>query len=220
MKQTKGRDNMNVINKKFITCALLAGLAPGLAQASTLLIDQHNDSTGPTSQGYTTGGSSIMGQSFSPTAAALDTVELQMNAQSYTDSTTVHVDIMTDPTGTILGSSNSLTFTGNAITLGDFQFATPIDISSYSSLFISVVLDPGVIVNAAAFTADGFGSDTYAGGMAYLDNAPCCSGYQKTSDLWFRTGLVSTVPVPAAAWLFGSGLIGLIGVARRKNNNA
>ena len=29
-------------------------------------------------------------------------------------------------------------------------------------------------------------------------------------------GSVSTVPIPAAAWLFGSGLIGLIGVARRK----
>jgi len=28
--------------------------------------------------------------------------------------------------------------------------------------------------------------------------------------------LVSSVPVPAAVWLFGSGLIGLIGVARRK----
>jgi len=28
---------------------------------------------------------------------------------------------------------------------------------------------------------------------------------------------VSAVPVPAAVWLFGSGLIGLIGVARRKN---
>jgi hypothetical protein len=28
--------------------------------------------------------------------------------------------------------------------------------------------------------------------------------------------VVSQVPVPAAAWLFGSGLIGLIGVARKK----
>jgi hypothetical protein len=26
----------------------------------------------------------------------------------------------------------------------------------------------------------------------------------------------STVPLPAAVWLFGSGLIGLIGIARRK----
>ena len=30
------------------------------------------------------------------------------------------------------------------------------------------------------------------------------------------SGDVSAVPVPAAAWLFGSGLIGLVGVARRK----
>ena len=29
---------------------------------------------------------------------------------------------------------------------------------------------------------------------------------------------VSAVPVPAAAWLFGSGLLGLIAMARRKNN--
>lgn len=31
-----------------------------------------------------------------------------------------------------------------------------------------------------------------------------------------RDGQVAAVPVPAAAWLFGSGLLGLIGVARRK----
>jgi len=34
---------------------------------------------------------------------------------------------------------------------------------------------------------------------------------------WFvRSGDVSSVPLPAAVWLFGSGLIGLIGIARRK----
>ncbi len=31
-----------------------------------------------------------------------------------------------------------------------------------------------------------------------------------------RSGDVTVVPVPAAVWLFGSGLIGLIGIARRK----
>jgi len=31
-----------------------------------------------------------------------------------------------------------------------------------------------------------------------------------------RLSVVSSVPVPAAVWLFGSGLLGLIGVARRK----
>ncbi len=33
-----------------------------------------------------------------------------------------------------------------------------------------------------------------------------------------RSGNVSAVPVPAAAWLFGSGLLGLVGVARRKKS--
>ena len=37
------------------------------------------------------------------------------------------------------------------------------------------------------------------------------------SDYAFRLeGSVSAVPVPAAVWLFGSGLLGLVGVARRK----
>ena len=35
---------------------------------------------------------------------------------------------------------------------------------------------------------------------------------------WTITGQVSAVPVPAAVWLFGSGLIGLAGFARRKRN--
>ena len=41
----------------------------------------------------------------------------------------------------------------------------------------------------------------------------------KTSNYYawaVRSGDVSAVPVPAAVWLFGSGLLGLIGVARRK----
>jgi PEP-CTERM motif len=29
-------------------------------------------------------------------------------------------------------------------------------------------------------------------------------------------GLLTPVPVPAAVWLFGSGLLGLIGIARKK----
>jgi hypothetical protein len=34
---------------------------------------------------------------------------------------------------------------------------------------------------------------------------------------YHTTGLaVTSVPVPAAAWLFGSGLIGLVGVSRRR----
>jgi hypothetical protein len=34
----------------------------------------------------------------------------------------------------------------------------------------------------------------------------------------FVKATISTIPIPAAMWLFGSGLIGLIGIARRKNS--
>lgn len=35
----------------------------------------------------------------------------------------------------------------------------------------------------------------------------------------YITGYVSAVPVPAAVWLFGSGLLGLVGLARRNKGN-
>lgn len=153
-----------------------------------------------------------MGQSFSPTFNFLDHVELQLNSQSGTSS--AHIEIKDSPTGAVLGVSNILSFTSATIELAHFEFA-PIYISSYSSLFISVVKDS--TTDVGAFLAGGFGFNTYAGGSAYLSGAPCCTGFQPDSDLWFRTG--SVVPVPAAAWLFGSGLIGLVGLARRKARN-
>ena len=54
-------------------------------------------------------------------------------------------------------------------------------------------------------------------GISYLTQA---AGYNLPGnyiDQGVTGGVqVSAVPVPAAAWLFGSGLLGLIGVARRK----
>ena len=35
-------------------------------------------------------------------------------------------------------------------------------------------------------------------------------------DVTYVGATLNPVPVPAAVWLFGSGLIGLVGVARRK----
>lgn len=37
-----------------------------------------------------------------------------------------------------------------------------------------------------------------------------------SSTVWFDNVAIGAVPVPAAAWLFGSGLLGLAGIARRK----
>ena len=40
--------------------------------------------------------------------------------------------------------------------------------------------------------------------------------YSFTVENYFETSNPSPVPVPAAVWLFGAGLLGLVGVARRK----
>ena len=46
----------------------------------------------------------------------------------------------------------------------------------------------------------------------FWDSHPTAAGHQLIADAAFA----AVVPVPAAVWLFGSGLLGLIGVARRK----
>ena len=68
------------------------------------------------------------------------------------------------------------------------------------------------ISGGAPFTDDGIaGSPMIAGPFTGINvNFDIGSGNSLYVDA------VSTVPVPAAAWLFGSGLIGLVGLARRR----
>jgi hypothetical protein len=48
------------------------------------------------------------------------------------------------------------------------------------------------------------------------DNAFAYAGWSQGSTKWEVASTVSEVPVPATAWLMGSGLVGLAGIARRK----
>jgi hypothetical protein len=76
------------------------------------------------------------------------------------------------------------------------------------------------------------GGDVLAGGQADLghtiawggitnlrdENGQAISGFtaiSASSGYDYVNAFPSAVPIPAAAWLFGSGLLGLVGVARR-----
>ena len=64
------------------------------------------------------------------------------------------------------------------------------------------------------------GPDT-SGGVTLQLNATCgadsgCFSNFQIDNVTISADLPSEVPVPAAVWLFGSGLLGLVGVARRK----
>ncbi len=87
-----------------------------------------------------------------------------------------------------------------------------IDIASATPYSDSLLSDPSNSQGPAplAATANSLG----------LDNTTPFPGVRGYFDIGSGNSMhvtsVSSVPVPAAAWLFGSGLLGLIGVARRK----
>ena len=55
-----------------------------------------------------------------------------------------------------------------------------------------------------------------SGGVTVEFTAICGADAGCFSNLGIDNVTVSAVPVPAAVWLFGSGLVGLVGIARRK----
>lgn len=66
-------------------------------------------------------------------------------------------------------------------------------------------------------------TDINGGLLLYVFSSPITTlthfnpGFGDGFDVSFFAGNVSTVPVPAAAWLFGSAILGFIGFGRRKN---
>ena len=72
------------------------------------------------------------------------------------------------------------------------------------------------ITGIATLTADDFNFfATPAGGFGpYLSVAR----FQDTGPLQEDSDWVGVVPVPAAVWLFGSGLLGVVGIARRRRS--
>jgi hypothetical protein len=76
------------------------------------------------------------------------------------------------------------------------------------------VADSGSIVMSIARLPNGIDTDSNADDFASGCLTPGGSNIAGTGDC---STPINPVPVPAAAWLFGSGLIGLIGIGRRKS---
>lgn len=122
--------------------------------------------------------------------------------------------VLSGGTGTIdfsIGNfyGNDFTVTAGAVTFtpGEVFSGTPsllldsmnIDYANGGFSFYATDIDTGATFNAYFDAFDG-------------DDA----NYMLISGMWTDFS-VTPVPVPAAVWLFGSGLLGLVGIARRKS---
>ena len=103
------------------------------------------------------------------------------------------------PDSTILAHTGALTVNGNARNVYPFVFSS-FTAGPWGS---GATVDAVTTGNAAVFFNNGLSAFSSGFGDATVS----------IDSISFN---VTTVPIPAAVWLFGSGLLGLIGIARGK----
>lgn len=136
------------------------------------------------------------------------------------------VDTLPYSVGDVIGLNGSTT-------VGTLTFSSPVTnpvIAIWSlgqpSILSSFTFD-------ATPTLEAGGPNSIYGGSSIVVNGNTVSGnegngvilfggtyssisWASTNENWYGFTVGTAVPVPAAVWLFGSGLLGLVGIARRK----
>ena len=157
---------------------------------------------------------SPVSQSFTAGANQLDFINLLLlDMDPTSDNLQSHLIVRDgDVNGAIIGQSQTVVLedcfnfteapgcgiSGGTATAVRFDFSSLSLLSENLYTFEIVDLGSGL----------GFGYDLNGG---YDEGTAYFNGVASTSDLWFSAGHISEVPVPAAFWLFISGLLALTG---------
>lgn len=189
-----------------VVLAIPTGVAFG---APIIIVDQENP--GPFD---TTNGSSApfsFGQSFTPTLPAIDAIEFLLGGSG-----TVVVRIRDG----LVGADG---LDGNIIAESLPVSVNILGSAVYHFDFLNrVSLIPGQEYVSELFIQTGWLGVRHTQGNAYAGGQFLHQDFSPTTftdlDLVFTEGLHAPIPVPAAIYLFGSGLIGLIGIARRRKS--
>jgi len=182
---------MNKILKTNIVCAtLLLMLSMGSANAALV--------------NFVITGDVLSGDEFAPNVFGLTAGDTITATGIFNDS------VLTSGSGVISFASDS----GNTMTINvgteTFTAANDVDYGPGSGAIIELDNSSLFAFDFIALLGDnGATADFNSLGVSFDD-------FDNLFGDWNTTVEITPVPVPAAIWLFGSGLLGLVGVARRK----
>jgi len=140
---------------------------------------------------------------------------------------TFSVDIVADFTDPVLGWGLDVSFDTSILALNGSPTISPLWTPTFAPdgdglaalAFSNPVSGTGVLLATLSFDAIDFGTSDL---MASVTMGDLSEGFPLVTggfdNLTVVAGSVTAVPIPAAVWLFGSGLIGLIGIARRRKS--
>ena len=142
---------------------------------------------------------------------------------------TITADIVLDDTGLTGVGSEQILFTGSNtldITAGTLSFNQSMDSDANTSItFLDgklYDLNFGAIfeTNGAPEDFNSFFTTATASRSVTTGNGPkaVTTNYTLYAEWDDQTQFISAVPVPAAVWLFGSGLLGLAGFSRSRKS--
>ncbi len=189
------------MKKTILTGALALALGTAASSASALSID-------------------ITSMTFGSTSAASGTIDTATTGDTFTGSFfSAPWTATTLSTYTAVGTP--LTFSGNSaywddpattsVNEGDFSYNFSLTAGQVAfGTYFTWSVNPDIPVLAIIDCGAGNPGDTCTGVGTPMQIGP----FPGQSPAF--NGVVSAVPVPAAVWLFGSGLLGLVGVARRR----
>jgi len=106
--------------------------------------------------------------------------------------------------------------------------ALDIGLQSVSGTTLTTISGAGVLPSVTVEKLMDLGSGQYGVVVTFTNSLFTCTSDLETGDGgcvfgsfdydWRLEGIMTTVPVPTAAWLFVSGLLGLLGIARHKKS--